>query len=134
MFDLGILAFSMFLIFVVCNRRFRFQVGKFKPVEADARYKFLFVFPLGTILAIIAVLRMLGHFNPDRCLNCSQVSYDLIGTIYVGWVLSIYGLFGVRSFRKIKHRAVRAFVVVAIICGPFLMGLGLHDLAVLLRS
>jgi hypothetical protein len=133
MIDIVALVVAMFLIFVVGNQRFQFEVGKYKRVKANGHFRVIFVFPLGATLSIVAIFRLIGHYRPDQCATCSRVSYDLLSTLYPGWALSLMGIFGVKSFAKIKERMTRAFVIIAIICGPFLMWVGFHDIVLWVR-
>ncbi len=132
--DLCALVLAIFLIFVVGNQRFQFQIGKFNHVKANGHFGLIFVFPLGATLSLVAILRLIGHFRPDQCATCAHVGYSLLSTLYPGWALSLIGLFGMKSFSAIKGRTNRAFVVIAIICGPFLMWIGFHDLALWVRG
>ena len=134
MIDLGTLVVAIFLIFVVGNRRFKFQVGRFRPVTASERYKLIFVFPLGSTLLLIAIFRLIGHFRPDLCSTCTGVRYSLLSTLYLGWILSFMGALGLKSFAAIQSRMNRAFVIISIICGPFLMWLGMHDLVLWIKG
>jgi hypothetical protein len=134
MVDVGALILAMFLIFVVGNQRFQFQVGRFKPVNANGHFRFIFLFPLGATLSIIAIARLIGHFRPDECAKCSRVSYDVLFTLYPGWALTLIGLFGVKSFATIQERMIRAFIIISTICGPFLIWVGFHDIILQMRS
>jgi hypothetical protein len=134
MIDVGILIVAMFLIFVVGNQRFQFEVGKYKRVKANGHFRLIFVFPLGATLSIVAIFRLIGHYRPDQCATCARVSYDLLSTLYPGWALFLMGLFGVKSFTKIKQRMTRAFVIISIICGPFLLLVGFHEIVLRVRG
>jgi hypothetical protein len=134
MIDVGILIVAMFLIFVVGNQRFQFEVGKYKRVKANGHFRLIFVFPLGATLSIVAIFRLIGHYRPDQCATCARVSYDLLSTLYPGWAFLLMGLFGVKSFTKIKQRMTRAFVIISIICGPFLLLVGFHEIVLRVRG
>jgi hypothetical protein len=134
MVDLVVLMLAMFLIFAVGNQRFQFHVGRVKRVKANWRYRQIFVFPLGATLSIVSIFRLVGHFRPDQCAACTRVSYSLLGTLYPGWIFTLLGFLGVKSFAAIKDRMNRAFVIIAIICGPFLMWVGFHDIVLWMRS
>ena len=134
MVDLGALVLAMFLMFVVGNQRFQFQVGRFKHVKANGHFRLIFVFPLGATLSLIAIFRLIGHLRPDQCTPCSRVSYGVLSTLYPGWALTSIGLFGVKSFAVIQKPMIRALVIISIICGPFLMWVGFHDIVLWMRS
>ena len=134
MVDAGALILAMYLIFVVGNQRFQFQVGRFKRVNANGHFRLIFVFPLGATLSIIAIARLVGHFRPDECAKCSRVSYDVLSALYPGWALTLIGFFGLRSFATIQGRMIRAFVIISTICGLFLMWVGFRDIVLQMRS
>jgi hypothetical protein len=84
--------------------------------------------PLAMTLAIVASIRLFGDFNPKQCPACSRVAYGLVATPYCGWALTVIGLLGLRSFGAIRSRMTRGLVIISIIAGPFLLGIGFHDI------
>jgi hypothetical protein len=134
MLDICVLVLAVCLLTLAANPKSRITVGKFHNATASGTFKVVFLLPLALTLTIVASARLFGDFNPKQCPACSRVQYSLAVTPYVGWALTVIGLMGLRSFRAIHSRGTRGLVIVSIIAGPFLMGIGFHDIVQQIRA
>jgi hypothetical protein len=134
MFDYCALALAAVLVAFACNPRWELRLGKFRTVTVSGSQKFALVFPLGSTISIIAILRLIGRFDPSLCGTCSRITYDLVWMPYVGWVLAFIGLSGLRSFSVVKGRGSKSLVVLAVVCGPLLVGVGFFEILLRLRA
>jgi hypothetical protein len=134
MVDIGALALAIVLIVMASNPRWQIQVGKHRLANASGNLKFAVIFPLGATISIVAVARLIGVLDAKLCPACSRITYGLVLTPYVGWVLTFIGLLGVKSFSTIRRPISRALVVIGIICGPLLLGTGFFEIVVRLRK
>jgi hypothetical protein len=134
MFDICVLALAIVLLTMATNRTWDIKIGKHRPVSASGNYKLGLIFPLGAVISILAIIRIVGHFDSGLCVSCSRIPYSLVVTPYVGWVLTFIGLFGLKSFTEIRKPMSRALVIIAIICGPLLLGVGFFQILLRLRA
>ena len=134
MFDAFVLAIAVVIIVVAVNPRLRIMVGRRRPAIASRSYKLAFILPLGAIMSVVALVRLLGYLSSNRCHECFRITYSLASTPYVGWVLTFIGLSGVRTLASIQDRMTRALVLVSIICGPFLICVGLYEIVLRMRG
>ena len=133
MLDICVLVLAVCLLTLASNPKSRITVGKFHHAPASATEKVIFLVPLALTLAIVASVRLFGDFNPKLCPACSRVEHGLAVTPYIGWALTFIGLLGVRSSPAIRSRMTRGLVIVSIVAGPFLMGIGFHDIMLQIR-
>jgi hypothetical protein len=129
MADFLVLVFS-FLLLIFATRPLGLPVlaGKHRPVPATADFRLAILFPLGGMVSIVAIVRLIGLVKTGLCGPCSRLSYSLIITPFIGWVMTFIGLFGLKSFAKLTKHLSKALVVISVVCGPLLLGLGLFQI------
>jgi hypothetical protein len=133
MVDIFVLAAAVALIFLATNPKWQLQVGKHRRVNADGKFKVAILFPLGATLSIVAGARLIGALDPNLCGACSRITYGVVPTPYIGWVLTFIGVLGLKSFSAVRRPMDRALVIIGIICGPLLLGVGFFEVATQLR-
>jgi hypothetical protein len=131
--DFLALGLSIAVLIFASRATLPFTVGKHTSIPADRKFTFVILFPLGAALSIVSTARLLGHFALQFS-PLSKIGYAIGFDLYIGWVLTVLGLLGIRSFKSLQGHLRQGFVIVAIACGPLLLGLGIFQVAVTLRS
>src|SRR5262249_51439488 len=115
-----------------CNGQLPFPVGKHRSVRASRHFTFVVLFPLASVVSIIAIGRLTDFGIPSFQTTSHRLEYQMGINLYIGWVLTFIGLRGIGSFKSLKCLS-RAMVIIAIPCGPLLMALGIFQIILRLR-
>jgi len=134
MLDLFALVLAVVLVVIASSSKWQIKVGKHRSALASGAYKLGLIFPLGGTISILAILRLIGRLEPDLCRGCSRITYGLVATPLIGWVLTFIGLIGLKSFGTIDRSLSKALVLIGVICGPLLLGVGFFEILVTLRG
>lgn len=134
MFDGPVLVLAVTVVAIACNPKSQIPVGRIRQKPASPAFKLGVILPLGVAFGIGAASRLIGHLQPNLCRPCGSIPYGIIGNAYFGWVLTFIGLLGLRSFASVRGRINRAFIIIAVICGPFLLTLGFFEILRAIRG